>query len=267
MYKGKIIDAHAHIFPDKIASKAVNSIGNFYGLSMSESGVTIDLKRQMENAGIAHAVVNSSATTPHQVRSINEFIFSQIKDTPQFTGLMSLHPDLSVAEIDFEIKFAKDNNFKGVKLHPDFQAFDIDDERAMNIYSACEGVLPILFHTGDKRYSYSKPQKLARVLKRFPKLKAQAAHFGGYSRWSELDCYLDVLENVWFDTSSTLFIMPKDEARGLIEKFGVDKFMFGTDYPMWNPAEELERFLALELGDDANQKILCDIAAEFYTIK
>ena len=34
-YSKYIIDAHAHIFPDKIARKAADNIGHFYALYMN----------------------------------------------------------------------------------------------------------------------------------------------------------------------------------------------------------------------------------------
>ena len=41
-----------------------------------------------------------------------------------------------------------------------------------------------------------------------------------------------------------------------MEKFGVYKFFFGTDYPMWDATEVLERFNALDLTEEEKEKIL-----------
>ena len=40
----KIIDAHAHIFPKKIADKAVQSISDFYETPMTHKGYAESLK-------------------------------------------------------------------------------------------------------------------------------------------------------------------------------------------------------------------------------
>ncbi|MDE6967562.1 MAG: amidohydrolase family protein, partial [Clostridia bacterium] len=135
-----------------------------------------------------------------------------------------------------------------------------------NIYEMCEGRLPILFHTGDERYDFSAPRRLAKVAKDFPNLKCIAAHFGGYSRWKEIDCYLG-LDNIFFDTSSALFKLTPDEATEMINKFGEDKFMFGVDFPMWDHKEEMERFDKLNLTDTQRSKILYQNAIKFYQIK
>ncbi|MBR7111284.1 MAG: amidohydrolase family protein, partial [Clostridia bacterium] len=118
----------------------------------------------------------------------------------------------------------------------------------------CQGVLPILFHAGDHRYEFSAPKRIAKIAKLFPGLTIIAAHFGGYHRWDEVDVY-EGLDNVYFDTCSSFFMLSADRAKELIYKFGTDKFLFGTDYPMWKAEDEVENILNLHLSDEDNQKI------------
>ena len=47
-----------------------------------------------------------------------------------------------------------------------------------------------------------------------------------------------------------------EEAVEIIRAYGVDRAIYGTDYPMWEPGEELERFFSLKLGDEMNEMIL-----------
>ena len=117
--------------------------------------------------------------------------------------------------------------------------------------------LPILFHMGDARSELSAPKKLVNVLEKLPELKCIAAHLGGYQRWDEAKACLKGA-NVWVDTSSSLFVLNPDEARRSIEHFGMDKVMFGTDFPMWTHEKELERFFALGYGEEENRKMLYD---------
>ena len=112
-----------------------------------------------------------------------------------------------------------------------------------------------MFHTGDDRYEYSAPGKLARACDQVPELVCIAAHFGGYRRWEEAHAYLK-RQNVHFDTSSSLFCLPKEEALGMIAFFGEDQFLFGSDFPMWDHKEELARFLSLGLAQETRDKIL-----------
>ncbi|MEI5604451.1 amidohydrolase family protein, partial [Streptomyces brasiliscabiei] len=53
-------------------------------------------------------------------------------------------------------------------------------------------------------------------------------------------------------------------ARELICAYGAERVLFGTDYPMWNPAQELERFLALRLPQRDEENILYNNAARLF---
>ena len=252
----EIIDAHAHIYPEKIAAKATDTIGVFYDIKMEmPAGTAEQLIKDGGKAGITRYVVHSVATTAHQVRSINEFIRRECEAHPEFIGFITLHQDLSEDEILAEIDFALENNLKGIKLHPDFQKFNIDDESAERFYRAAEGKLPILLHMGDDRYEYSKPARLAKMAKKYPKVNFIAAHFGGYRCWAEAPIYKG-LDNVYFDTCSSLPFISAEKARELIDMFGADKFFFGTDFPMWDATGELERFNQIPLTDSEMEMIL-----------
>lgn len=251
----EIINAHAHIYPEKIAAKATDTIGVFYDIKMEmPAGTAERLLEDSKKAGISRAVVHSVATTAHQVRSINEFIKREVDAHPEFIGFITLHQDLSEEEIKREIEWAIANGFRGIKLHPDFQKFNIDDEIAEKFYRAASDKLPILLHIGDDRYEYSKPARLARMAKKYPRVTFIAAHFGGYRCWADAPVY-NGLDNVYFDTCSSLPFISSEEARRLIEAFGADKFFFATDFPMWDAKTELERFNQIPLSDTEREMI------------
>ena len=124
------------------------------------------------------------------------------------------------------------------------------------IYDAAKNQgLVVLAHAGDYRFDFSSPKRIANVVEKHPDLKFVAAHFGGYTEWDKSEEFL-VGKNVFFDTSSTLFKLPIEKAMQMIEKHGVENFLFGTDYPMWNHKEELERFSKLPLSEEEKQMIL-----------
>lgn len=248
----KIIDFHNHIYPDKIAVKASESIGKFYDVEMCEIGTSQTLLELGEKSGIYKFLVQSVATTAAQVPSINNFISEQCNQQEKFVGFGTLHPD--VEDIPAEVERMISLGLRGVKLHPDFQKFNIDDKCALPIYEACEGRLPILFHTGDFRYTYSHPKRVANILKMFPDLTVIAAHFGGWGIWDDAfehlmqcDCYVD--------TSSTFGFVGKDKMKDMIIKYGPDRIVFGTDFPMWHCFDEIENIMSMGLSDDWLEKI------------
>ena len=251
----EIINSHAHIYPEKIAKKATETIGVFYDIEMHMPAGTADrLIEDGRSAGVSRYVVHSVATTAHQVRSINEFIKREVEAHPEFIGFITLHQDLSEEEVISEIEWALENGFKGIKLHPDFQKFNIDDECAEKFYRAASGKLPILFHTGDDRYDYSKPERLVRMAKKYPELDFIAAHFGGYRCWGDHALYKG-LSNVYFDTCSSLAFIDSAKAKEIIDALGADRFFFATDFPMWDTVGELERFDKIDLTEEEREMI------------
>lgn len=252
----EIINAHAHIYPEKIAQKATDTIGVFYDIKMEmPAGTAEQLLFDGKRAGISRYVVHSVATTPRQVRPINEFIRGEVEKHPEFIGFITLHQDLSDEELSHELDFALENGMKGVKLHPDFQRFDVDGDGAKRLYRAARGRLPFLLHIGDDRYDYSRPERLVRVAKEFPETTFIAAHFGGYRRWDDAVLYKG-LSNVYFDTCSSLPFIDAARARELIDLLGADRFFFATDFPMWDSVGELARFDEIPLSDAEREAIL-----------
>jgi predicted TIM-barrel fold metal-dependent hydrolase len=62
-----------------------------------------------------------------------------------------------------------------------------------------------------------------------------------------MDCF--------FDVSSSLMFMGEGVAEGYINYYGADRFVYGSDYPMWDPVVEMERFLKLKLTDEQFEQI------------
>lgn len=253
-----IIDAHAHIFPDKIAERAVEGIGGFYGMTVDYNGTLGTLLSEGAAAGVDRFIVQSVATVPEQVASINNFIAGSVERFPdKLTGFGAMHPDFE--DIAGETERIISLGLKGIKLHSDFQRFNIDDERAFPIYEAAEGRLPILFHIGDNRYDYSSPERLMNVVRRFPKLTVIGAHLVGWSMWDK-GAELFAGSGIYADCSSSLYAMTPEHAAELIRKIGADRVMWGTDYPMWSAKDELERFNKLPLTDEERRLILSENA-------
>lgn len=260
----EIFDSHAHIFPDKIAGAATENIGHFYDLKMRNIGNSINLIESGKKIKVSKYLVFSTATTPMQVQSINNFIARECAEHSEFIGLGTLHPRSDDMERDFNQIL--NLGLKGIKLHPDFQEFDIDSKEAYRMYEIAEGRLPMLIHFGDKRYEYSAPHKLVQVHKDFPKLKVISAHLGGYERWEEAQENLAGMDNVWFDTSSSLDFISKEKAVEYIKNLGIERCFFGTDFPMWRHISEFHNLMSLGFTHDENQMILSGNLKKFFEI-
>lgn len=249
----KIIDIHTHIYPDKIARKATESVRDFYQIYGGNLEGTVDeLLAQGEKAGISQYVVLPVSNTPSHVRSINTFILNQTAQHDNFIGFGTLHAEMDglMDEVDWILQ----NGFHGIKMHPDSQQFAIDDPRLFPVYEALQEKLPVMLHMGDPRYNYSHPSRLRKVLYQFPRLEVIAAHFGGYSMFHTAKELLWDTDCV-FDISSAMMFMEKGEPEKYINSYGAERMAYGTDYPLWDPVREVRRFKELKLTDEQFDQI------------
>lgn len=256
-----IIDAHAHIYPDKIAQNAVKGISDFYEMPVMLDGTVQGLLKAGDEAGVSHFIVQSVATVHEQVQSINNFIAKSVEQYPdRLIGFGTLHPDFP--DIKSEISRMKQLGLRGIKLHPDFQRYYLDDEKAFPMYEqAEENSLSILFHIGDPRFDFSSPERLLNVVRRFPKLVVIGAHLCGWSLWDKTIRWDRAEElfshsTVYADCSSSFYALSPEEAAEFIRKIGTHRVLWGTDYPMWNAKDELQRFSELSLTEDERRDIL-----------
>ena len=225
------------IYPIKIAPRAVDGIKDFYDLNMSLDGTVEGLIEDGNTVGAVHYLVHSVATTPKQVKSINEFISGEVKSHPDiFTGFGSLHPDSE--DIEGDLDYLIELGLKGVKVHPDFQQFALNAERAFRMGAAIsDRGLPMMIHCGDFRYNYSNPEQLKPFLEEFPDITVIGAHLSLYS-------------------------LSPETARDLLRGYGVEKVLWATDFPMWTSKSEMEMFNRIDLTDEERNKILYENAAK-----
>lgn len=261
-----IIDAHCHIYPEKIALKASQSTGNFYSIPMKYDGTISQMFEAGDEAGIDKFIVESVATTPKQVSSINHFIADTVNQYPErLYGLGTLHPDSE--NIFADIEEIQILGLKGVKLHPDIQEFKLDDYRCLKIYEICEQKnIPILVHTGDKRYDYSNPNRLLPILQIYKSLTFIGAHFGGWSMWVEAAEQLHGIKNLYVDCSSSFFALDDATIIKLIDMYGTDRVLFGTDYPMWSMKETVDRLKSLGYSKEDLDKIFYKNAVKVFSL-
>ncbi len=249
----KYFDIHTHIFPAKIADKAVTFLENYYHHRWPGGGDTADLLAGMDDAKVSGALIFSCATKPEQVIPANDFLAAAQHDHPgRFYAFGTLHPDYK--DPADEIRRIKDLGLIGIKIHPDFQHIYIDEPKMMRIYELVGDELPLMIHMGDRRTDFSSPWRLAKVLDAMPEIRVIAAHFGGYSEWDDVRRHL-VGRDVWFDTSSTFWELPAESARQIALEHGTDKLLFGSDYPACMPKQAIADVLTMKLSENDNEKI------------
>jgi predicted TIM-barrel fold metal-dependent hydrolase len=249
----KIIDIHTHIYPDDIAAKATQSVKDFYQIGDDAMiGTERNLLERGSKAGIDQFVILPVAIRPDRVQHINDFVQRRAQINPSFIPFGTVHAAMDglTDEVDRLLSLGA----KGIKLHPDSQRFPIDDPRLYPMYEAVRGRMPVLIHMGDKRYDYSHPIRLRKILDMFPGVDVIAAHFGGYSMY---DTALELLGDTScvMDISSSMMFMEPGAPEKYINRYGAERIAFGSDFPMFDPVQEVDRFLQLKLSDEQKEQI------------
>ena len=257
-----LIDFHTHAFPEKIAARAVASLSHACGgLKPQTDGTVESLKREMAKDGVTISVVQSIATNPGQMRKVNDFAMSMDAD-PAIVAFGSVHPDAPDALEELERIHAA--GLKGIKLHPEYQQFYVDDEKMKPIYRKISELgLITLFHAGhDYGFSppyHAMPEHFLRALSWFDS-PVVAAHWGG------IGCGWEVLDQLcgtplWFDLAFGYGVTARPVAQAIVERHGPERLLFASDMPWHRPEWELRLLGSLDLSPGDREKICWQNAA------
>jgi predicted TIM-barrel fold metal-dependent hydrolase len=252
-----IIDFHAHAFPDALANRAISSLQYAAGgMEPMCDGTIQGLLHAMDHHGVDQSVVLNIATNSKQQQGILDFCILSASD--RIVPFTSVHPFSEDAPL--MLQKAADAGIKGLKLHPDYQQFDADDERAYAVYETIAQLgFTTVFHAGLdiglSDPSRCTPAKLAKILPLFGHAPVVAAHMGGYMEWYEVEEHL-VGRDVYFDISFCAGTMPMSIARRIVKTHGTQRILFGTDMPWHSPDQELRMVQSLDLTDEQIQQIL-----------
>ena len=247
-----LIDFHTHAFEDTLAAKAIPFLEEEGHIQAATDGRTSSLIASMDRAGIDRSVICPIATKPTHFDGIRRWARKVRTQEPRLEMLLSVHPDDPEALAHIDQTAAE--GFKGLKFHPYYQKFVLDDERLFPLYEqmAALGLLAV-FHTGfDIAYPLDRicdPIRIRHVIDTFPTLKLVATHLGGWRDWENSRTYL-IGRPVYIETSFCLREMPPAEARAMILDHAPGYILFGTDNPWADQTEELARWRALDLPED-----------------
>jgi len=233
-----IIDAHAHVWPDHIAPKVLAR--RPAGLDPRFDGTVGGLMRTMDAAGIDRAMTLAIADVARNVERTNEFIGSV--DRSRFIPFGTVHPGLPVER---NLASLRDNGIAGVKLHPLFQDLSLADPRVLELMEALAGAdVTVITHAGaggdDGANERGAPRQLRILIDAVPALRLIACHYGGYHRLAEAEDLIvgtrAVLETSW---PPRLAELDAGRMRALVAAHGAGRIVFGSDWPMADPAAEI----------------------------
>jgi uncharacterized protein len=248
-----IIDAHNHVWPDDVARRALS--GNIPDMVYFGDGTVSGLAAVQDRDGIDRSVCLAVANTPNRVEAANRFVGSL--DRSRFIPFGTVHPGLPPAD---NLASLRAHDVLGVKLHPVFQRYRLDDRALWDVLGVLEGELPVIVHVGEGGGgdgTTCTPAMVRAILDSFPGLDVIACHIGGYHRLEEANdhligtrCYLDT---AW---PPSLADAPTERVLDMLERHGFERVVFASDWPTADPGRELAAVRALGLDDSTTDAVL-----------
>ncbi len=258
-----IVDFHCHVFPDKIAAKAVAGLEKSGGQTAVLDVTVSGLAASMRRAGVGCSVILPIATKPGQVVSINDFAMAQHRKNG-ILAFGSMHPDYE--DWAGELARIRAAGLLGVKLHPDFQGVFVDDPKMVAVMKEAGRLgLMVLLHGGyDVSFPdvhRSTPRRLASILPELSGTTVIAAHLGGYGYLDDVEQLL-VGKDLYFDTSFVIGKFDPDQIKRILTAHPAGRLLFGTDSPWDGQAEAVRSLRALGLPGPLERRILGENAAD-----
>lgn len=256
------IDFHTHCFPEKIAARAMENLSHTAGICPVTDGTAAGLVSMMDADGVDKAVVLSIATNAHQQKAVNDYAASIQSDRLYAFG--SVFPEAPDA-LD-ELERIASLGMRGVKLHPEYQQFYVDDEKMKPLYKKISQLgLITVFHAGiDNGFLppyHCMPQNLLRAISWFDS-PVVAAHWGGQNCNAEVLATLCGIEHLYFDTAYGYGTIVPALAKKIIEKHGADKILFASDAPWNRPTQDMYALECLDLTEEEKEMIYWKNALE-----
>jgi predicted TIM-barrel fold metal-dependent hydrolase len=296
------IDAHVHTYPSgEIGRQAMMGTGRTdYGGTpeellaiMGRAGITNAVMvnmtpfADMMDAALAklppettptqraEAEANAQRTIIGRLQRRNAWTCEVGREHPQLIPFIGLDPCMTEDELLQEIETRRAAGARGIKLHPAAQPFYPNDERLAPVYArATELGWPVIFHSGafalgPGSTNQASLENFPPLFRSFPTLTIVLGHMG----FGEFDTCAEIaaeFPNAMFDccfvvngTEPSPAISDEDAVAGF-RKVGIDRVMFGSDYPWLDPALDAARIERLSLSAAEKRAVLRDNASRVF---
>ena len=277
-----IIDFHTHTFPDRIAASTVSLLAARAHIRPFSDATQSGLLSSMKTAGIDGSVILPVATAPRQVAHINDssalinrtFLNEDgtAAESPFLISLGCMHPELENWEEELE-RIAS-MGLLGIKIHPIYQGIRLDDPRFVRILKKCGQLgLIVCAHAGDDigfpGVVKCSPEMARRALDEAGEVTMVLAHMGGWRNWEDVPKYLKDTQ-AYIDTSFSTGMIPGEEGfykkedlpmldqegfMRILDAFGCERVLLGSDSPWSDQAASLEWIRALPLSDSQKEAV------------
>ncbi len=265
-----MVDVHVHVHTGDRRHQRLAQSEDAGRLFQSEAprgpDEVLALYRQLDGMAV---VFDVDAETSTGLRISNDEIADLVgRSGGRLIGFGSVDPWKGRAAVK-EVERCRALGMKGMKFQPITQAFSPNEPRFSPIWEACQGLgLITLFHAGTTaigngapggrglHLKYGRPiPALDDVAAGFPDLTIIAAH-PGWPWHMELLAVARHKGNVYIDLSGWAPRYWPAETVQYMNSVMPEKFLFGSDYPLFHPRRWLDEFAQLSVKEGVREQVL-----------
>jgi predicted TIM-barrel fold metal-dependent hydrolase len=247
IYRDSIIDIHAHFW--EMSKSADQYFAENKDLNIRTGGIVIiqksgDLKR---------------------TREMNDELIKLSKTNRKIIPICTVHPYDGDSAV-FELKRLRDLGVKMIKLHPITQEFDIEDDRVSRIVEEAGHLGIVVLMDAYTFFQKNNIEKLIYLAFRNRNTKFIFAHIGGpeFQKFGFLGFIKKTnswfANNMWFDVSGTINVFAdspyKGEFEWAIRTIGIDRIIFGSDFPQFSVKSTMKALNKLKLTKNEKKMIV-----------
>lgn len=250
----KIIDAHIHPFSHKDENL------KWYGEKSTDFSA---IRNEMERAGISFfcgsVIIKGAPSNEETLIRINETALKLYEENSDvYLPGAVIHPQFK----DASCRYIKNFYEKGLFLIGELTPYTYGWKKYMEAYEIFEYAASLGMTVNCHPTEF---EDMSRFASSFPQMKIVFAHPGELNYLENLIELLKKHANCYIDISGT-GVQRYGTVRKLLESVGMERILFGTDYPICNPASYVHAVLYENLTDEELEHIFYKNAESVYNI-
>ena len=208
----------------------------------------------------------ASAEAIERLRRRNAWTCAVARTHEQLVPYLSLDPSMGEDGALAELTVRVEEGARGIKLHPANQRYFPSDQRLWPVYEEAQRLgLPVISHSGlhfDARLpAYASPTAFLEMLEAFPRLTVVLAHLG-HGFLDDSFTMAARYPTLFFDCSYVVEgsadppLISDQDAVAIFRRLGMDRVLFGSDWPWGHPLRDAQRVSRLPLSEDEKRLVL-----------
>ncbi|MSQ27522.1 MAG: hypothetical protein EXR51_05230 [Dehalococcoidia bacterium] len=277
-----IVDFHTHVFPPAIKEDRTGYLERDAGFNLlyqdtrSRIATADDLLAGMNAAGVDLAVMLGFGWADQALcLEHSDYLMAAASRHPDRLINFGIVQPLAAGAAASVRRLATERPpVRGLgELRPEEQGYGLDDQGWASLGPVAEVAkeldFPMVFHASEPvGHPYPGkgrlvPERLLELVQAFPDQKLVLAHLGGllpfYAAMPEVRT---AMAHTWVDTAAWPLLYGREVLPALASVFGVEKVLFGSDFPLLSQHRVLEQTRASGLTPPQLDRILGDNAVE-----